>query len=624
MTELVTLKYDIEKDIHPCLKTVTDPKVLLKDLDNIYAIPADKYTMLNASHQFNISCGSDVYLTDIFIRLIELKYNLKKRDFTKFLKYILDCKHIHVAIKGYANYINWPSNPKLNKKFRKVMNYLFDTYQIMQTNMIRLLQNASFCNIHYFRINELLDFFCKKKLFDHTNKKIWKELAGSNKMVVCQAIIRYDMAINEYIFKRCWSYQLFKNLQDVDYIIKKLNNRLSEDFIIGVSNHDYSLTNMTDREEIIYHLFKYCDIITEKTWIHMLYKYDVKVSNIVERMLNDNKLTPNHIKDIITSFFVNSKYKNISIKLRQKRENVMDIFKKYNVKLDADSVNLIIEHFRYVYPPSVTLDIDKLFHDYKSEPNDNTILSLLRSQISLPAFKRYITKYDLTPNKIWLDHAIKHHSFEVIISILDFKIEIDINTFYNFINHTKNIYNDQKSKVLDVILRSNIELGIDEFEALIQKGYAPDIDRFNINFDEANGERFYHIIWSQEDHDIYSKYSRYCKVNPLKIQLREMFKKNNLNNIKEFIKNNNLPIDRYCFENAVNRYSDIRKNDDIIQFIIESGCDATPRIITKFLHKYTNKNIKTYPIYSNIVKVLCETENDYKYMSEEFPANLKI
>jgi len=248
----------------------------------------------------------------------------------------------------------------------------------------------------------------------------------------------------------------------------------------------------------------------------------------------------------------------------------------------------------------------------------------------------FINKYNFTPTKKCLDNLLQRTcSMENINYLLSYKIIPDEETFAIFISnadyHTYIYYDDlddssdndsddssDNEKVINISRKNNVQNIIELFishgllithkilEIALQQNIKIDnLDRFGIKYDE----HLYFICYkiSIERLSMYE----FIHIDPKVVEMRNLFfnPKVKSQQIKEFLKNNDVKPDRYCIDVS---YS--HKSRHILESIINLKYMPSNALILNILNEqYTNNNnfkIKYFDaMFSNF---------DYTIMSKQY------
>ena len=225
------------------------------------------------------------------------------------------------------------------------------------------------------------------------------------------------------------------------------------------------------------------------------------------------------------------------------------------------------------------------------------------------SYNRLTKEYKIYPNNSCLSAALESYSddTDIIIDILNYKITRDLDNFKKMIKCTQNIDN-----ILDLFVKSGLELTLDMIDyALYHNQKIQNLNRFKIK----NDEKLYFLCY-KNDYFCYE----FDEIDQNILKMRKMCRSPKTNPIKffEFVKNNNLKLDKYCVEYA-NRFNKNLSKILFKYFKCEPtiGCllstkkqQNSTKLFKEILNKYEiTADIMTQPLDLDISGYLNEQKN---------------
>lgn len=234
-----------------------------------------------------------------------------------------------------------------------------------------------------------------------------------------------------------------------------------------------------------------------------------------------------------------------------KKKYAMPKKTKYTKKYVADSeedceyISSSEESYDMQYDPETyikiyTIDLFKLLN---IQPTIETLKKICK-YCSVNVFDRFITTYKITPNKECLDKSVSSLNQEMIIKIICYKINPDIDTFNKMFKGENNPRKFRETT--ELLIKNGLKITISELEMLLMNHtFVDDLERFGIDYDEKLYFMCYKHSCYPESYE--KKYTINCNV----LEMRNMCKKNiKLEQFKKFLENKNIKPDKYCVDNA--------------------------------------------------------------------------
>ena len=252
----------------------------------------------------------------------------------------------------------------------------------------------------------------------------------------------------------------------------------------------------------------------------------------------------------------------------------------------------------------LTLD---LFNLFKIEPTYETLKIICRKGYNTSFDKMILKKF--IPTKECLDESMIKHNYNLIVKIICYKISPDKETLHKLINDSWSDYGIMKRKkyagnIIELLIKNGLEITISEIELLLSHDIIlEDLNRFDIQYDEE----LYYLCFKYDYFPI--EYEDKFIINKNVLHLRTMCKKSKttIDQIKKFMKDNNIKPDRYCVDNTY-----IGESSKIRRYLTET-LNCEPTIFSL---------IETSPYRTDLdtlaKKLISQSDMNYKIMSEPF------
>jgi hypothetical protein len=158
----------------------------------------------------------------------------------------------------------------------------------------------------------------------------------------------------------------------------------------------------------------------------------------------------------------------------------------------------------------------------------------------------------MIPDKECLDESILSANLELIFKIICYKINPDKDTFNKMCN--KDIFGDvgtkTRNEITELLIKNGLQVTYQEIESLIKyKSYLDNLERFGIPYDEK-------LYFTCFKYNYFPKsYDDKWQIDKNVLKLRKMCEirscgQTKVEQIRKFMKGNNLKLDRYCVDNA--------------------------------------------------------------------------
>lgn len=561
-------------------------------------------TFLNKNYTYtyddnDIKSVTKLSPTLVILELNKLKYNFSRKQFDKFIERICDggtlCSYAFTKVYnyGYDDYRNECINTMLN---------LFDLSDNQLDMIFKCITKKNYPYIK--NINNWLSVLINKKYkFSNDQLLLLKDLDYN----VNDAFMNVEMDLESFNNNFINNYKSYNHINLLDYdinliksIIKKNNIVPTTQSILNIisSNHysDINLPKNIKMVQMIINCLIECGAIFTKECADNIYDsfFDIMFNSYNYK----KEFKEINIEIINLINFISSLGYAPTIEFVKKLTNyeygyqvIFYIIDNY-LDLSTENLNSILETMQtYVHVSKidipfdsttqycVTIDKDEdhsLSSESSSEDNNNnnedekedddkdnchisTVLYILGKGIipdieTLKIVCRHndtfsyniLTKeYKIYPNNSCLSAALKSYSdnADIIIDILNYKITPDLDNFKIMIKFKGNVNN-----ILDLFVKSGLELTFDMIDYALY--YNTEISNLN-KFKIKNDEELYFLCY-KNDYFCYE----FSEIDQNILKMRKMCRNPKTNPIKffEFIKNNNIKLDKYCVEYA-NRFN---------------------------------------------------------------------
>lgn len=218
------------------------------------------------------------------------------------------------------------------------------------------------------------------------------------------------------------------------------------------------------------------------------------------------------------------------------------------------------------------------------------------SEYEYGMFSNIVQKYKIIITKEHLIKALCYKPVTFVNEILNYKIKPDKEVFCKYTENGNNISIQEK---FDILLCNGMEVDMDIVRACFKKEFYPELEKFNISYDES----IYRILYdtNKDNMIIHLINTKKWNISEHVIKLRYEFRHGySVDNIIKYMKDNNVKPDRYCMLSAKRN-----NNQSFINFLLDKlKCDP-PFECLKPEGSYSSK---FYEYYKNKIN---QTEVDY-------------
>ncbi len=578
-------------------------KLLKSECDLVNNMPDDLKLLLTLHEQNMVF--TQTHIKNLIRKLLqyELKtkfLNLPKNDEQKncikiiFTEIIKDQKDIHTIISHYYfvnNVIRNDCNFLANILFerddllsKEVLNAIINIYYVMENVPTTLTQNTILQIIAHLQNSKTDDIYCSHiiKLIQNTNN-----LPQTYITILFEYINIYGYNSSKGINTRqtyiCLLFtELLKKTDKFDkniFLDTFIKSNINGDEINKCVIHNVGYNN-----EYINHVFSKCG---------MLLLFDLIIVGYVPTSNSINMLLKRHHDKSILIEDIDDKYNCINDDIMKWLQRIV-IIPETHVPIAAARRRPFGKTITNKKPESSRVDIFELFELFKLKPNIDTVDILIDAKYFLTLNDILSRKY-VPIDKILLDKIIRTHHIPLIKKILEYKIVPDDETFKLFVNSNKeSIYTDGRDlyyrdsidtiEIIELFIRYGLQIKLYHIiELLSIHKHLENLERFDILYDE----NLYFLCYVYEYFP--QEYMEKFTIDKNVLQIRKINGKKIKNpiDIMEFIKTNNLKIDRYIV--SVIFYND---NDLSSEFIINHNIFPDLLTIYRSTTQYANLDYK--------------------------------
>lgn len=550
--------------------------------------------------------GINYCISDVIFQLIKNNYKFTNSQFSSFVSSICHTNKNQCWVNN-----GYKVNNSYKRKYLNIITYFFSAFTPNKTQFKSLCKRCDSGQYSMKWLDTLLkkDFKITDDLVEYllnTPFNIVNYYNRNNKVIPINILI------------------LFLNHKDQNRIGSSLSA------LINGLTYNLSANILINYLKLVFTIPKPSKSI--KNVIISLINKNCLINGVVVTLITTSNLSDNHIFLILDAFISSGKldkkylYEIASICSPDKML-LLYIDNKYTI--DINVINSVLKETNKIRLPlriRKTMDptlfdknifiISKIFDHFKVIPNLETVHNLLnyaQKNAEYDEIHDLMIKYNIVPTKETLLSAIKTDNLEIIKLILAYKIDVDNSVFDEFIK------NGSSKEIIEFLIPIGIEINVDRFAQLLNKGIQLDVAYLKDSV--GTGEELYYICYIFK---IINKYYSWIKLEDSNIMtMRDMFKSKSLEDIKNFMKNNNLKPDRYCMELSLINYD----NEDVYEYLVSKGCTHTPNCLGYVRGHSTRYAKRKCPSSSykkkrrwrsyNWVRVPTQKQfnNDYKYMS---------
>ncbi len=321
-----------------------------------------------------------------------------------------------------------------------------------------------------------------------------------------------------------------------------------------------------------------------------------------------SKVFAEYILDAITSFMP-----EYIFKLSEKGHKITidEINKIYDDNVSFKIINT--SNYKHILPTKrgealqkygqIVINTIDLFEIFKIKPNLTTLNIAHKRGISSDI--TFLTDiHNIIPEKSTLDICIGRLDYDLISSVLKYKLTPDDDTFYNLGKKDYRNSNDKFEKIIELLIMHGLVIGAKHINYLISNNiYLAELGRFGVAYDEE----LYFMCYLNNYFP--AEYLTKFTINPILIKMYDLCKSKNLKYDKliTFLKSNDIKLDRYALDYLIN--SNINVGVEIMDTY-----KCIPSIITAF------KQSKVPPVLiEDIMKKYNVGKND---MFEQYVMNV--
>ena len=240
-------------------------------------------------------------------------------------------------------------------------------------------------------------------------------------------------------------------------------------------------------------------------------------------------------------------------------------------------------------------------------PNNDTIIACAYNE-NTSLIDTLILKYNLIPDKMVLDQIVKQYDMEAVTKILNYKMVPDDETFNNLINDASSKCNTSVIvRIVELLITYGLQINTYHIQKLLAL-HEPlqNLERFNIKYDEDL--YFLCYVGNYYPNEYIDKFT----IDKNVIMMRRL----KIKRVKllDFVKKNNLTIDRYTMESLfLERYKEYGE-----LFLTHNITVDNPLSLHRACNKdkQFNKRIKNF---NDMCSIIIKQNNITKeYMMKEY------
>lgn len=272
-----------------------------------------------------------------------------------------------------------------------------------------------------------------------------------------------------------------------------------------------------------------------------------------------NCITDDNLNEIFNILF-NLKYiTNSNVELLYL--TVTKIIKIKNVKPSLEHLKMLIYNNKIEVYFNMDNIYDIFFKDLKYNTTTDFCDMVLKTG-NIKLFDYLVTNNIFKISKNSLLYACQVNIIQMIKYLIDMKLVADINCIKSLNRITDNVFN--------LLVLSGLPINLELIVECYKKKYII-YDLKGIKYDDE----LYYILYSNFGSAIEIYYYKYMNQNV--IYFRELFKKSNIDEIKEYMKTYNLEPDQYCYDRS------IIYNNIIVKQWLEDKYNFKPNYLTLVL-----------------------------------------
>ncbi len=578
-------------------------KLLKGECDLVNNIPDDLKLVLTLHEQNTVF--TQTHIKNLIRKLLQYEHTIKFLNAPKnneqkncikilFTQIITDQKDIHTIISHYYfvnNVIRNDCNFLANVLFqrdelltRNILNSIININYVMECMPTILSPNIILQIIAHLQNTKTYDIYCSQiiKLIQNAN-----ELPQTYITILFEYINVYNNNYSRGInIKQSYVCLLFEEL------LKKIDNFDKTIFFNTIINS--GIDDDTINKCIIHNVGyndDYVKYVLSKCG--MLLLFDLIIAGYVPTADSINMLLKKHHDKSVLIEDIDEKYKYINDDIMKWLQRILVLPEKH---VPTVAVRRGMKPVANKKPESSKIDIFELFELFNLKPNIDTMDILIDAKY-FSTLNAIFTRKHVPIDKILLDKIIRTCDIDLIKKILEYKIAPDDETFRIFINSNKeSIYSSGKDfyfrdiintiLIVELFIRYGLQIKIHHVVELLSIHKPLEkLERFDILYDE----NLYFLCYVYEHFP--QEYMEKFTIDSNVLQIRKINEKRTKNPIKmmEFIKTNNLKIDKYIV-------SAIFSNDLPLSTELITKYNILPDLLTMYRStpqyaqlEYTNK-----------------------------------
>ncbi len=405
----------------------------------------------------------------------------------------------------------------------------------------------------------------------------------------------YDTIHNNVIFSACMYLLITKKSDDFDKCLELLNKNTNPFNVEYLNIILCIIANRTCREsqniytllDAIFLNYDNSDVIlqliaSKKFTIradiinYIINKFgynDMFIEYIFDIIINHNAefiFTLIHKGFDLTVDFLNKLLNSCSTPYLTLLKNKLESYELLSNKFDTYKITENI----------IKIPIVDLFKIYDLQPNINTLNIVCKKESGNLSIDTLLTVYKIIPEKETLDITVASLNYELINKIINYKLTPDTKTLHAL---TTINYDDGKiNKIIELLIGHGLKITIKEIEYLLSIGFILDnLERFDIEYNE----HLYFICYLNDEFP--DEYMKKFTFSHSILKMHNLCKSRKLTYEKliDYLKNNNLKLDRYSLDILIISYPTIARN-----IMREYKC--VPSVLSAYKKTYASCGLK--------------------------------
>ncbi len=245
----------------------------------------------------------------------------------------------------------------------------------------------------------------------------------------------------------------------------------------------------------------------------------------------------------------------------------------------------------------IKIPIVDLFRIYNLQPDINTLnIACKKEEYDLP-INTLLTIYKIIPEKETLDIAVTSLNYDLVNKIINYKLTPDTKTLRGIPLPQKVGDNYKISKIIDLLIGHGLKIAITDVEYLLSIHFIlENLERFDIEYNE----QLYFICYLNNEFP--DEYMKKFTIDSAIFKMHTFCRSRKLTYEKliDYLKNNNIKLDRYSLDILIMTYPAIARNILRTYYCVPSVLSAYKKTYTSCGLTITLETLaNTYNITSN-------------------------